>query len=573
MQSTNSPHDESSTSADDLVAYLDGELDEAASRRIEERLAGDAVYRRQLASLERAWDCLDDLPQATVDESFTRSTIEMVAQVAAEDIEQEQAAIPARRRTGTMLALAAGVAAILVGFFATAALWPDSDAALVGNLPVIENLDVYRQVETIDYLRALSRQVTHLELAIAPSPAEEESPGSPSSGTSAVKAAANAASPAPQNESPEARRARVEEMSSDEKTRLAAARDRFQALSKDQKQRLRTLHETIERDPQAAELRATLVVYQKWLKLLSPGQQSDLLALAAEPRLEEVKRIAEQQRERRARELSPADRKAVMSWLETRLHDDRERMMAEIPESRRRELTERLKPLDESQRRYALMMYFWQRSRYGKNVPKLPTVSEQDLEQLAGRLSPSARQQLERAGSLDERRRLVFGWIHSTMRMRYAARSGEGSQISSEQLEEFFDNELTSDERARLLAKPREEMQSELRRMYAERIGDSSGKRRSPFASGGRTFKHWERDGRLPHERGRGDSGRREPGPPKRGEQGPGPRDRERGDDEPREHRPGPREPGRGPGAREQGPRDFDGDDQRSLPPPRRASE
>jgi len=51
-----------------LVAYLDGELDDADARRIEELLASDAEVRQTLEKLEATWGLLDHLDQAHVDE-------------------------------------------------------------------------------------------------------------------------------------------------------------------------------------------------------------------------------------------------------------------------------------------------------------------------------------------------------------------------------------------------------------------------------------------------------------------------------------------------------------------------
>ena len=70
---------------DELTAYLDGELDAASVRRVEERLARDTAYRGQLQKLERTWDLLDRLPRADVGEKFTKSTLEMVAVAAAKE--------------------------------------------------------------------------------------------------------------------------------------------------------------------------------------------------------------------------------------------------------------------------------------------------------------------------------------------------------------------------------------------------------------------------------------------------------------------------------------------------------
>ena len=56
-----------------LVAYLDGELDAESSRRIDELLATDAEVRRRLQEMERTWDLLDDLDTAPVGGQFAQT--------------------------------------------------------------------------------------------------------------------------------------------------------------------------------------------------------------------------------------------------------------------------------------------------------------------------------------------------------------------------------------------------------------------------------------------------------------------------------------------------------------------
>ena len=55
---------------DEIVAYLDGELAPQDSRRVESRLATDEEFRQELNELDRAWDALDALPAATVDDNY-----------------------------------------------------------------------------------------------------------------------------------------------------------------------------------------------------------------------------------------------------------------------------------------------------------------------------------------------------------------------------------------------------------------------------------------------------------------------------------------------------------------------
>ena len=45
--------------------------------------------------------------------------------------------------------------AVVVGFLAVALLWPDPNRPLLEDLAVLENLDSYRQVDEIEYLRML----------------------------------------------------------------------------------------------------------------------------------------------------------------------------------------------------------------------------------------------------------------------------------------------------------------------------------------------------------------------------------------------------------------------------------
>jgi len=56
-----------------LVAYLDRELDDEQSGRVEALLAADPRARQTLKRLEQTWDLLDELDRSDVDETFTRT--------------------------------------------------------------------------------------------------------------------------------------------------------------------------------------------------------------------------------------------------------------------------------------------------------------------------------------------------------------------------------------------------------------------------------------------------------------------------------------------------------------------
>jgi hypothetical protein len=136
-----------------LVAYLDHELDESSSRRIDKLLAADPQVRERLRQLQQSWDALDELRPTDVDPSFTRTTLEMVALAAEEEAQQQGGPAPRRRRV--WLGLAVVVLAGLAGYAAAWRFWPDPNEQLLRDLPVLENLDQYQKIDDVKFLRKL----------------------------------------------------------------------------------------------------------------------------------------------------------------------------------------------------------------------------------------------------------------------------------------------------------------------------------------------------------------------------------------------------------------------------------
>lgn len=152
------PEHEPTQREEELSAYLDGELDASSVQRVEERLARDPGYRAELQKLEGAWDLLDRLPRAMVDEGFTKSTIEMVALSAAEEADAALRELPVRRRRQRIGGALAMAAALVVGFVVGTQIWPDPNERLLEDLPVLENLDLYYQADDIEFLRLLDEK-------------------------------------------------------------------------------------------------------------------------------------------------------------------------------------------------------------------------------------------------------------------------------------------------------------------------------------------------------------------------------------------------------------------------------
>lgn len=132
-----------------LVAYLDGELSSAERQRIEQQLATDPAFRAELTRLEQVWGLLDELPRVAADDTFTRSTLEMVSVRAAQEREA-----PPPRRSGWIVWGGGLAVAAAIGFFA---LWlrPGENELLLRDLPVIQDLDAYERAGSIEFLQLL----------------------------------------------------------------------------------------------------------------------------------------------------------------------------------------------------------------------------------------------------------------------------------------------------------------------------------------------------------------------------------------------------------------------------------
>jgi anti-sigma factor RsiW len=151
--------DHSSLSDEDrenLVAYLDGELDDPAARALEAKLSLDPNARVEAEQMRRAWDLLDYLPRPEPSSSFTHRTLERVS------VLRPTLIVNGKGRRWRPWVVCAGWAAAVVlagaAGFAAVGLFEPKDAIppeLVRDLRIIENKRLYEQVDDIDFLRQL----------------------------------------------------------------------------------------------------------------------------------------------------------------------------------------------------------------------------------------------------------------------------------------------------------------------------------------------------------------------------------------------------------------------------------
>lgn len=140
---------------EELVAYLDGELSRENVSRVEDALSENAEYRLRLKQLQQAWDMMDDLPQSAMDESFTKSTVELVVVSA----ESEVMATVKRWKTWRFGVWAVSLAAVCVMVWGGSALvnrlGGRDNQQLLNDLPLVQEIDVYDPIDNMDFLEEL----------------------------------------------------------------------------------------------------------------------------------------------------------------------------------------------------------------------------------------------------------------------------------------------------------------------------------------------------------------------------------------------------------------------------------
>jgi anti-sigma factor RsiW len=140
---------------DDLVAYLDGELDEEAARAMEAKLSLDPRLRAEADALKTAWDLLEYLPRSEPSPGFTHRTLERLSSVRA----TQRAGAGSWNPWAVAAAWAAGVLiAAFIGFGGMSALLSKqpTDEDLVRDLRILENKRLYESVDDIRFLQKLA---------------------------------------------------------------------------------------------------------------------------------------------------------------------------------------------------------------------------------------------------------------------------------------------------------------------------------------------------------------------------------------------------------------------------------
>ncbi|MEM1303314.1 MAG: hypothetical protein AAGG46_00370 [Planctomycetota bacterium] len=483
-----SPDDHDSPLADAerqrLVAYLDGELSADDCRDVESELAGNEVVRSELQRLDRVWNALDALPRATVDDKFTRSTVEMVAADAKQHVEQLTAALPVQRRRRSYKAVLSCVAAVVIGLVVTRGLATRNDRQVLMSLPVVYQVDALGQFEDPDFLRQLRQR--------APTLVAEFEQADYQGVAVAERAAAwqelvGASLPE--------RAAWVSAQPDPEKLRLQRAWRRYRDASPAARESAGLVLATLNEQDDSEQLFTAAVAYQSWLATLTPKVQSRLRQIDdPNKRLAEIAKLHKADRFRAERTLLPEDAVALREAIVDLASDSRLESLREAIANRLRRGAagtggERSEGV--SGRRFAPeLRVFEQRFKtfpvgpivvladlaggqsdrstqflrfvFRDNFDRIVEIAEAAWPQIEARLmrdlSPAAK------GTLAD-----LSPTARANRLRAWVREAATAKPDAEAIEAYFASDsLTDAERHELLALPTEEMKRRLARRYAE---------------------------------------------------------------------------------------------------------
>lgn len=278
-----------------LVAYLDGQLPAEQSEKIEARLADDPEIRERMQTLDRVWNALDVLPRSTASPAFTRSTVEMAAVATGKPD-------PEKKQRSWRFPLAA--LAVLIGLGGGAML----ALAMIGaperralrDLPVAMNVEALANLGSIGFAEQLLDKAGP-QLALFES---EELAGE-----------ARHWAEVSQMHQPE-RRIWLEAQPPEVLSEVSTQVDLFENRTKEKQQSLRELVHQIDEHERAEEIRAAVLVYQKMVARLTPGEQSDLRQSSDEERLKIIGRSARRWASDAALELNTDERAAFRAGID-----------------------------------------------------------------------------------------------------------------------------------------------------------------------------------------------------------------------------------------------------------------
>jgi hypothetical protein len=428
---------------EELTAYLDGELNASDAQQVEQRLGTDPEYRAEMQALQKTWDLLEGLPENEANASFTQTTMEMIVGDAIKQVK-------AKNRTWWVwplrLSIFLAIPLLLfgLGYGVTRYVQLEPERQLVGNLSLIENIDVYNKVgRDIDFLMKLNEEglfakndepilkigeVLPAKMFKLPEPIEF-----------------------PTLDTVQDREQKIESLGIDQKNILRRQAEAFLKLPDAEKDELNTFHNRLANHPQRAELTRSMNEYCSWLRTLGLNEQMSVRDLAAGER---IKRISELQLDKAQKAFgrsgatklpSLKDAKLVFSWYLLVINKgDREirRSFPKIMSQHRPEVPYAQLQRYAASRRTSVRSLVGSLMRIDRDSVKQLLLDDADplTDALRLGLSPEAREIIDDQ-STQEQNELILNWIEaaneSLTRVKQDELIGFYDQLSGEERDEM----------------------------------------------------------------------------------------------------------------------------------------
>ena len=428
------PEDQNNTNDHEtLVAYLDGELDHAATVEVENRLAVDPDYRHHLQRLEKTWDMLDELPAVEPTDSFTRSTLELVVNDAKAAIRKQRFNLGAVLLRGVIL-----IAIPCICYFVTSGIlqWKQNAPInkLVQDVPFLQKYELYEAIGNIEFAELLDKQKLLNDIdAYDSNSGEEKFTWEPSHEA-------------------------LDNLTDDERIDLRRAKTRYETILTDvEREALQTFHQEVASRPDRDQLLSAMQRFHIWsteTTFLSPKNREIINSLGDMEPVEAIDKIKELLREERQSMVSSTipkdDKDIVFQWFDGLLLENETKIRDRITVLKgRKRYADYLSRIDANQPPDVLA---WILVSINPEFV-MDLISDEKLEELKSSLSNLSQ-------------RVINGKANETEQRRFIVMMNTRIYVSKEKLREFYDTQMTDEERKELEGVTGSELRERVRKKY-----------------------------------------------------------------------------------------------------------
>ena len=487
-----------------LTAYLDGELDEPSRLEVETRLENETGLRKEFEKMRDTWQQLDSLEISTTNQRLVQSTLEMVAVKAEATIQMQKVVQKRRKRAWDLIGMLILFAATGLGYLAISALLKDPNEKLIANLPLIQRIGQFQQIDDFDFLNQLVEQRVFDNLSspellrediriergfdrgprppMGSTPPSDSMPETSQSEANSLIALPEITLPIPEEfqrqpstalMSESERRAYIENLSPEARAELRDSLERFEALSQSEQDTLKSIFDQIQSSPDPDHCYLTMAQYYFWLATLQQTPRWELKDKPPEKRIPEISKMILAQRSeiaieelrnpmnRLPTELRNIDAEPLIALLTGKAVGQAEELLKPFPEIGRHQILEALKGENHILKKRSETLLLWR--YFETQASQTSTRSAEDLTEIRASLPDAAAEFLAEQAPDSQWR-----YIGAVVFTHFANRSNKKSPytVTEKELADFFENDLSKSDREIILNLPPDETRQAILKAY-----------------------------------------------------------------------------------------------------------